>query len=95
MRNINIQNSYEFTPTESTTGRTLLYITDHLAYQKRNDLNLYEKNDLESTFIEITNPVKTNITVGCICRYHTIDLNEFLCYYPNPLLKKLAKEQKT
>ena len=51
MKNINIPNfSYEFTPTESTAGGTLLYIADHLAYQRRNDLNLYEKNYLESTF---------------------------------------------
>ena len=47
LKNINILNfSYEFTPTESTTGGTLLYIVDHLAYLRRNDLNLYEKNYL-------------------------------------------------
>ena len=51
MKNINIQNfSYEFTPTESTAGETLLYTADHLAYQKRNDLNIHVKNYLESTF---------------------------------------------
>ena len=67
VKSINIPNfSYEYNPTESTTGGTLLYIEDHLAYQKRNDLNIYEKNYLESTFIEITNPSKTNIFVGCI-----------------------------
>ena len=34
VKNINIPNfSYEFTPTESTAGGTLLYIADHLAYQ--------------------------------------------------------------
>ena len=57
VKNINIPNfSYEFTPTESTAGGTLIYIADHLAYQKRNDLTIYAKNYLESTFIEITNP---------------------------------------
>ena len=73
-----------------------LYYTQQIIQhiKKRNDLNLQEKNYLESTFIEITNPVKKNITVGCICRHHTIDLNEFHCYYHNPPLKKLAKEQK-
>ena len=96
VKNINIPNvSYEFTPTELTAGGTLLYIADHLAYQKRNDLNTYAKNYLESTFIEITNPSKTNIIVGCIYRHPTIDLNEFNCCYLNPLLKNLAKEQKT
>ena len=47
------------------------------------------------TFIEITNPSKTNIIRGCIYRYPTMDLNEFNCYYLNPHLGKLAKEQKT
>ena len=55
----NIPNfSYEFTPTESTAGRTLIYIADHLAYQKRNNLTIYSNNYLESTFIEIMNPSK-------------------------------------
>ena len=95
VKNINIPNfSYEFTPTESTAGGTLLYISDHLVYQKRSDLNIYEKNYLESTFIEITNPSKTNMIVGCICTHPTMDLNEFNCYYLNPLLEKIAKEQK-
>ena len=36
-KNINIPNfSFEFSPTESTVGRTLLYIANHLAYQNRN-----------------------------------------------------------
>ena len=64
---MNILNfSFEFTLTESTAGVTLLYITDHLAYQKRNDLNSYKINNLESTFTEITNPNKSNIIVGFI-----------------------------
>ena len=33
----------------------LLYIDNHLSH-KRNDLNIYKKNELESTFIEIVNP---------------------------------------
>ena len=67
LKNVNILNfSFEFTLTESTTGGTLLYIADHLAYQKQNDLNSYKINNLESTFIEITNPNKSNIIVGFI-----------------------------
>ena len=60
-----------FTPTESTARRTLLYIADHLTYQRRNDLNIYQKNYLESTFTEVTNLHKTNIIVGCIYRHPT------------------------
>ena len=67
MKNINIPNfSYEFTSTESTAEGTLLYTADYLPYKMRNDLNLYKKNYLESTFAEITNLTKTNITVECI-----------------------------
>ena len=85
VKNISIPNfPYEFTPTESRAGETLLYIVVHLAYQRTNDLNFYKKNYLESRFIEITNPTKTNIIVGCIYRDPTIDLNEFNCYYLNP-----------
>ena len=92
MKNVNILNfSCKFTPTESTAVGTLLYIADHLPYQKRNDLNLYKINNLELTFIEITNPNKTNIIVGCIYRHPKMDLFEFIHYYLNPLLDKLAK----
>ena len=31
-----------------------LYIVEHLTCQRRNSLDLHEKNYLESTFIEIT-----------------------------------------
>ena len=80
MKNINILNfSYEFT--SSTAGETLLHIADHLAYQKRNDLNVYVKNYLEPTFIKTTNTGKTNIIVGCIHRHPIMNLNELNCYY--------------
>ena len=70
VKNINIPNfSFEFNPTELTEGETLLYIVDHLAYQNRYDLNLYKSNNLESTFIEVANPNKSNVIVGCIYRH--------------------------
>ena len=47
---------FEFTPTETFAGGTLLYIANHLSYKCCNDLNIYKKNELESTFIEIVNP---------------------------------------
>ena len=59
--------------------KELYYIADHLAYQGKNYWNPYEKNYLESKFIEITNPTKTKIFVGCIYRHPTMDLNEFNC----------------
>ena len=56
VKSIDIPNlSLEFTATESRAGGTVLYIDRHLAYQKRNDLNLYKINSLEPTVIKITN----------------------------------------
>ena len=56
-------------------------------------MNLYKKNNLRSIFIVSTNPRKSKVIVGCICRYPTMDLNEFIHFYLNPLLKKLAIQQ--
>ena len=47
LNNLNLNNySYEFTPTETTAGGTLLYIANHLSYKCCNDLNTYKKNEL-------------------------------------------------
>ena len=57
--NLNLNNySFEFTPTETSTGGTLLYIVNHLSYKRRSDLNIYNKNEFEFTFIELVNPKK-------------------------------------
>ena len=48
LNNLNFNNySFEFTPTESSAGDTLLYIANHLSYKCRNDLNIYKKNERE------------------------------------------------
>ena len=46
--------------------------------------NIYKKNELESTFIEINNPKKSNI-VGVIYRNPFMDLTDFNCNYLNKL----------
>ena len=95
LTNLNLENYvFEHTPTESTAGGTLLYIANHLAYKPRCDLNIYKNYELESTFIEIINPKKSNIIVGCIYRHPNMELNEFNTFHLNPLLEKLAKENK-
>ena len=64
--NLNLNDySFEFTPTETFAGGTLLYIANHLSYKCSNDLNIY-KTELEFTFIEIVNPKKSNVNVGVI-----------------------------
>ena len=93
---MNLNNySSEFTPTETSAGGTLLYIANHLSYKCRNDLNIYKKNELESTFIEIVNPKKSNILVGVIYRHPSMDLTDFNCNYLNKLLENISKEQKS
>ena len=80
--NLNLNNySFEFTPTETSAGGTLLYIANHLSYKCRNDLNIYKNNELESTFIKILNPRKSNIIVEVIHRPPSMDLIDYNCSY--------------
>ena len=96
LNNLYLNNySFEFTPTETSEGGTLLYIANHLSYKCRKDLNIYKKNELESTFIEIVNPRKSNIIVGVIYRHPSMDLTDFNCNYLNKLLENISKEQKS
>ena len=93
---MNLNNySFEFTPTETSAGGTLLYIANNLLYKCRNDLNIYEQNELESTFVEIVNPKKSNIKAGVIYRHQSMDLTDFNCNYLNQLLENISKEQKS
>ena len=96
LNNLNLNNySFKFTPTETSACGTLLYIANHLSYKCRNDLSIYKKNELESTFIEIVNPRKSNVIVGVIYRHPSMDLTDFNCNYLNKLLEKISKEQKS
>ena len=86
LNNLNLNHySFEFTPSETSAGGKLLYIANHLSYKCCNDLNIYKKNELESTFIEIVNPKKSNIIVGVIYRHLSMDLTDFNCNYLHKL----------
>ena len=75
LNDLNLNNySFEFTPTETSAGGTLFYIVNHLSYKCHNDLKIYEKNELESTFIEIVNPKKSNIIVGVVYSHPSMAL---------------------
>ena len=92
--NLNLNDySFEFTPTETFAGGTLLYIANHLSCKCSNDLNIY-KTELEFTFIEIVNPKKSNVNVGVIYRHPYMDLTDFNCNYLNRLLENISEEQK-
>ena len=87
-QNIELSNySFEHTPTESSAGGTLLYIANHLSYKTRSDLNIYKKFELESTFVEIIGPKKSNVIVGIIYRHPKMDVTEF-----NNILNNLLKK---
>ena len=94
--NVTMNNfSFEFIPTEFSAGCTLLYVANHFSYKPRLDLNIYKSNELESTFIEVLNPKKSNIIIGCIYKHPSMDLNDFNTNYLNNLLDKVSREQKS
>ena len=63
---------FKFTPTESCTVGIILYIDNHLSNKCR---NIYNKNELESTFIKIVNQKILNINVGAIYRHPSTENN--------------------
>ena len=69
--------SFEFTPTETSAGGTLLYIANHLSYKCRNDLNIYQKMNFSLLFV---NP-KIQILLWESDRRPSIDLTDFNCNY--------------
>ena len=87
--------SFEYCPTESSAGGSGIYIRNDHSYISRPDLNINKSCQVESTFIEVSLPKKSNIIVGCIYRHHNMKLNEFNEYFLNPLLEKLSKENKS
>ena len=93
LNNLDLNNySFEYTPTDTSADGTLLYIANHLSYKCHNNLNIYEKNELESTFIEIVYPQKSNIIAGVIYRHPSTDLADFNCSYLNKLLENISKK---
>ena len=80
---INIDNNYiyEYTPTESSKGGTLLYIDKSLNYKLRKDLNLNKPKEIESTFIEVIEIKKKNTVIGCIYKHPKVPIKEFLNDY--------------
>lgn len=86
--------SYEHTPTNSTKGGTLIFISDKLKYRVRNDLKINKAKELESTFIEILNKKDKNIIIGCIYKHPKMPIYEFMESYMNILLIKLQNGNK-
>ena len=92
MYNLNFKNSsFEFTPSKTSACVTLLYIANYRSYKFDNDLNIFNKNELEINFIEIFNPKKSNVIVRAIYRHLSMDLTNFDCNYLNKLLENMSK----
>ncbi|XP_065665725.1 uncharacterized protein LOC136087146 [Hydra vulgaris] len=93
--NVEIENYViEHTPTESSCGGALLYISSTSIYNKRDDLLLYKAHQLESVFIEIIDPNGKNTIVGCIYRHPCMSIHDFNKNFLLNLLEKLTKENK-
>jgi len=88
--------SQEHTPTESSAGGTLLYISDLLTYQCRNDLSdiLYKSRELESTFVEISFKSSKSFIVGCIYRHPCMPISDFNELFLTAFLNQISKENK-
>jgi hypothetical protein len=84
----------EHCPTESKKGGALLYLNPNLNYVVRGDLTVYASKLLESVFVEVINPNKTNTLIGCIYRHPSLNPNEFISIHLTPLLEKLSYEKK-
>ena len=82
----------EQTPTKCNAGGTLLYINSKHSYKIRKDLKLYKPHKIESVFVEVIMPKKTNIIVGCIYRHPDNNIDDFNSNYLRPILHKLSKE---
>ena len=82
------------TPTESTKGGVLIYVSDKLNFKPRNDLNIYESKKIESMFIEIINSKNANSIVGTVYRHPCMQGDEFNDDHLKSLTDKLNNEDK-
>ena len=85
--------SYEHTLTESSRGGVLLYISNQFNCKPRHDVLIYKPSLLESIFVEIIFPKKSNIVVGCMYKDPTMEINEFNTIL-SPLLHRVSMENK-
>lgn len=80
--------------TESTKGGVRLYFSENLNYKKRDDLRIYDKNKLESVFIEIlTDQNKQNMIIGCVYKHPEMKISEFNKFL-HSMLQKVSNEKK-
>lgn len=89
INNISLPNfTFEHTPIESKKCRVRLYFNKSFKYKAKTDLIIYEKNMIESIFVELINEDKNtkNSIHGCIYKHPKQDTNEFTEDFINPVL---------
>ena len=84
----------EQTPTESSAGGTLIYISQSLLYKPRKDLQIYCPKELESTFIELLIPNRQSHLIGVVYKHPSMKHDKFNNNFMNVLLEKLTPENK-
>lgn len=80
---------YEHTLIESSQGGTLLCLVKNLKYKLRKGLNIYQKGNINSRFVEIMNKDDKNLVTGCIYKQLKRTVPKFLDVYIFPLSEKL------
>ena len=78
---------------EASKGGVLHYISNKHNFKLRTDLNIYESKLVESTFVEIINPNKSNHIIGVVYRHPSICPDTFNEIHIRPLLTKLSQEK--
>ena len=84
----------EQTPTESSAGGTLIYISQSLSYKPRKYLKIYCPKELEFTFIELLIPNRQSHLTGVVYKHPSMKHDKFNNDFRNDLLEKLTSENK-
>ena len=84
----------EHTPTESSAGDTLMYISNDFSYVLGDDLQIYSVKELESIFIKIIIPNKPSLILGAIYKRPSMKPYKFNNEFLEPLLSKIKAEGK-
>ena len=83
------------TPTVASKGGVLIYVKEGINFEPRNDLTIYKEKELESCFIEVLNQRQKNSIIGVIYRHPSMDEENFIEDYIQPLNEKLLHENKS
>ena len=93
--NINLAGyNIEQTPTESSAGGVLLYISQKFSYKQRKDLQIYCPKELKSVFIELSIPNKPNFIVGAVYKHPSMQHYKFSNDFLENLLNKIQVKKK-